>query len=1321
VSRIPWYNHLAAKVLQISPSPEDDLVRDLNLHFVDLFAILLVYQMKSVCAFYRNQFSEFLRELTGWDNWAESLGMIFTAETALDCDMKVYFNSEIYSILRELRDKARREVRRLAQQDLRDIFHVDPKHEIEEIEGRRDHLIEGTWEWIRKRPEFRDFCDWDNVHSSRLLWITGTTGVGKTYLGIAIIRELELLRETSGGPCTSYFFIQGSSVDFDNPRAALRCLIWMLLREQPWLMSHYHETFDPAGREVLNNKETSFYTLRDIFRRIVRDPRLSKVYFILEGVDECSDSERHHRIELLDLIRSTLSTTLNIKWLVSSVGEPGIKSQLKKCEGFRRLDLDSEVDTMHDALHRYIGQKLKDLGKDKNYGLAVQTRIAEELEIKAEGNFLMASSIFDELQVCLSVDAERILRETPRSLNELYAQAMNRINKLSGSYPHYCRNVLAVMAIVQEPIHLEELSSLTELPVKDLEDVVWKCIVFLSVHKKMVSRKSQSTYEYISRDARNTIFPNGKGEVHSRITSKLLQSMSSILKRDIYNLKNPGIMIDDVVMPASDPLVPVRYACFHWIDHVTQIPSKTYSYNETAIDSFMRVDFLYWLEALSLMKHLPDGINQLSKLEKAIEGHIRDMQSTARSQGSSTSKAASTLLLLHDACYFTSYNRKLIERTPLQLYVSALVFCPMLSEMRKCYAGQMWFWISSPPEVADSWSSFFSMQVGHTKMVKSIAYSPDSTELASSSADHTIRIWDTGINATIRVLKGHTDTVNSVVYSCDSNWIVSASADRTVCIWEAKAARLVRQLPHYCFVNSAAISPDAKWVATGSSDGSVQIWDRVTGIWKWNLPESEPRASNCVTFSHNSQWVASASADSRVRIWKVSGSLLGIFEGHYDSVNSVSFSPCSTRIVTASADSKVRIWDRTSFQTLLTFHGHSACVNAAVFSPNSKLVASGGEDPINHPVVQVWDSENATVLWKFSGPIDAINSLAFSCDSGHIAAGSEDCSILIWDLTSGELSNEVERRTSPVRSIAFSMNDHPQYFATATAQSIVQLWCIRTGELLHSFKGHTDAVNSVSFSYDGLFLASGSADKSVRIWDLTTMEHKWTSSEHDDSVNNVAFSPDNNWLASASTDKSVRVWNIGQKDPMERILRGPKREVNSVAFSPDSCWIASGSSDHKIYVWDIMVAESAPTILSGHRGPVDAVAFWKNSEILVSASYDLHIHIWNRHQCEALHKIYLGTQLHHQPFLVRGSLLYTELGAIDLERSTLSKTVGWLGYSVSRNRERIKQDEKNVFWLPFEYQPAHSAVSWDRSTVVIGCASGKILVIGFDPNVRPFS
>lgn len=1311
---------MSDSLLKQPPTTDPNKSRTLDHEFVNFFELLLVYQMRSICAYYRNKFFEFLRELADWDDWQNELKGILDAESTLNERMGQYVGVEVLSILQEVREKGRVEVRRLTVQELQQLFVVNPRDEIEDIERRKEKLIEGTWEWVSTRPEFSGFCS--NSDNSRLLWITGTTGVGKTFLVIAIIRYLETLREKAGRPPTSYFFIQGSFTKYNSPTAALRGLIWMLLQGQPWLMCHYREALDPTGRQIFDDTETSFFTLKNMFKKIMRDPRVSRTYFLLDAVDEvheCDVDSKRHQGELLDLIQWSLSNNKDVKWLVSSEGDPDTEFQLSGCTGFTKLDLDRESKTMHDSVHIYIKKRFDILAAKRQCDL---NQWAQDLEGKADGNFLMASSMFDQLKSRPTVDFKGILEEAPLGLDELYAKTMKKIDGLAGSYPRHCKRLLAILAIAEEPIHTDELLHLMDLPASDLEQVVGHCLAFLSVGGGKIGRKNKSAHKYMmAKGVQDRIFPpGGEDEMHSSIVSKLLQSMSSILRRDIYNLGDPGIMIEEIHTPNPDPLIPISYACLHWIDHVTKISSDAHLYNERVIDSFLKVDFLHWLEALSLMKSAPNGIHRLKKLEEPIQQHIRDAQDPEVSADETPSKAKDTLCLLRDAYEFTTYNRTLIENTPLQLYVSALTFCPLQSKMRMWYEGQMRFWIRSPPQVETSWPLFLNMRMRHTKEVKSLAYSPDGTELASASVDHTIRIWDTEDGSNVRVLQGHTDTVNSVAYSPDSKWIVSASGDRSVGVWDAETGRLVQRLHHYCFVNSAAISFDSKWVVTGSSDGSVQIWNRANGKWKRNLLGSGTHSSNSVAIS-KTELIVSASSDGRIRMWEVSGSYLGSFDDHNDAVNSVAFSPDSSQIITASADSTVRTWDTKTLSRLLIYRGHKGFVNAASFSPNSRWAASAGEDPRGHPVVRLWNAANGEDIRELSGPCDSISAVSFCDDSVHLAAGADDSSIMIWDTSTGQLAKEIEGRTSPVCSIEFSRDVRSKYFAIASANSVVQVWRTRTGKSKQTFQGHKDAVKSVSFSYDGKSLASGSADRTVRVWDLITDKEPWISQKHDGPVNMVTFSPNDRWLASASDDRLVRVWNIQESDPLPMKLSGHTREANCIAFSPDSRWIASGSTDHTIFVWDLAVDPPTRLHLKGHRGRVDAVAFRDDSDELVSASYDLHIHLWNSKTGHIRHKIYIGTRLNCQPFSVRDSHLYTELGTIDLKRSIDDEKPRWLGYSVSRNRERIKRNEKNVFWLPFEYQPVTSAVSWNRSTVVIGCPSGKVLVIGFDPYVQPYA
>ena len=95
--------------------------------------------------------------------------------------------------------------------------------------------------------------------------------------------------------------------------------------------------------------------------------------------------------------------------------------------------------------------------------------------------------------------------------------------------------------------------------------------------------------------------------------------MSQTLRRDIYSLRTPGISIEQVKQPDPDPLAAIRYSCLYWADHFLgcQIKEDTTKHLEDSgsIHVFLRRYFLYWLEALSLMKCMVDGVVVIKKLE----------------------------------------------------------------------------------------------------------------------------------------------------------------------------------------------------------------------------------------------------------------------------------------------------------------------------------------------------------------------------------------------------------------------------------------------------------------------------------------------------------------------------------------------------------------------------------------------------------------------------------------------------------------------------------------------------------------------------------
>ncbi|MFN3422682.1 MAG: protein kinase domain-containing protein, partial [Armatimonadota bacterium] len=105
---------------------------------------------------------------------------------------------------------------------------------------------------------------------------------------------------------------------------------------------------------------------------------------------------------------------------------------------------------------------------------------------------------------------------------------------------------------------------------------------------------------------------------------------------------------------------------------------------------------------------------------------------------------------------------------------------------------------------------------GHTDTVSAVTFSPNSSVLASSSFDRTVRLWDLKSAKQLRVLKGHDDSVLAVVFSEDGKQVGSASADRTVRLWYWEEENAVIILHgHNEAVLSIASSPDGKFFATG--------------------------------------------------------------------------------------------------------------------------------------------------------------------------------------------------------------------------------------------------------------------------------------------------------------------------------------------------------------------------------------------------------------------------------------------------------------------------------------------------------------------------
>ncbi|KAG9239806.1 hypothetical protein BJ878DRAFT_390943, partial [Calycina marina] len=108
---------------------------------------------------------------------------------------------------------------------------------------------------------------------SRLLWIRGDPGKGKTMLLCGIIDNLKEAAGTASAPSgclLTYFFCQATDQRINSATAVLRGLIYLLADKQPALLKHVLKEYDGAGKELFVDTN-SWFALSKIFTNILQD------------------------------------------------------------------------------------------------------------------------------------------------------------------------------------------------------------------------------------------------------------------------------------------------------------------------------------------------------------------------------------------------------------------------------------------------------------------------------------------------------------------------------------------------------------------------------------------------------------------------------------------------------------------------------------------------------------------------------------------------------------------------------------------------------------------------------------------------------------------------------------------------------------------------------------------------------------------------------------------------------------------------------------------------------------------------------------------
>ncbi|XP_052730337.1 transcriptional corepressor LEUNIG_HOMOLOG isoform X6 [Vigna angularis] len=236
----------------------------------------------------------------------------------------------------------------------------------------------------------------------------------------------------------------------------------------------------------------------------------------------------------------------------------------------------------------------------------------------------------------------------------------------------------------------------------------------------------------------------------------------------------------------------------------------------------------------------------------------------------------------------------------------------------------------------------------HSLIITDVRFRPNSTQLATSSFDTTVRLWDAADPTfSLQAYSGHTSHVVSLDFHPKKNDLFCSCDDNNeIRIWNINQYSCSRVFKGGS--TQVRFQPRVGQLLAAASGSLVSLFDVETDR-QMHMFQGHSADVHCVCWDTNGDYLASVSQES-VKVWSLaSGECIHELNSSGNMYHSCVFHPSYSTLLVIGGYQSLELWNMVE-NRCMTIPAHECVISALAQSPVTGMVASASHDKS----VKIW-------------------------------------------------------------------------------------------------------------------------------------------------------------------------------------------------------------------------------------------------------------------------------------------------------------------------------------------------------------------------------